>query len=176
MPARRSAAQMEKDAKAYDLFRRGLSYQQIAREIDVKSKSAAFEAVRRAARDNATDPLDAEEQRQAFYDRLQDYRRAAQRVLGTRHYVTTQAGKLVDGPDGHYLVDDAPVLAALDRLVKIDDQELRLRGLYPPARARIEVIDDDVARALADEAEREIARLSQADIGHGVTGVPGPAR
>jgi hypothetical protein len=168
VPARRSAEQMEKDQRAYDLFRRGLSYRQISAEMGYRTPSAAYSAVRRAARDNAADPLDAEEQRQAFYDRYQDYRRAAQRVLATRHYVTTQSGKLVDGPDGEFLVDDAPVLQALDRLVKVDDQELRLRGLYPPARARIEVVDDEVARALVDQMEAEIAALS-ADPGRDFT-------
>lgn len=174
MPARRTAEQMERDQRAYDLFRRGLSYRQIAAELGYKAISGAHTAVRRAARDNASDPLDAEEQRQAFYDRFQDYRRAAQRVLTTRHYVTNQAGKLIDGPDGGYLLDDAPVLAALDRLVKVDDTEIRLRGLYPPTKARIEVVDDDVARALADEMEREIAALAEADRGHGVAGERSP--
>lgn len=141
---------MERDARAYELFRRGLSYQAIARELGLRSKSAAFDAVRRAARDNAADPLDAEEQRQAFYDRLQDYRRSAQRILATRHYVTSQAGKLVygPGPEPQVLVDDAPVLAALDRLVKIDDQECRLRGLYPPTKHEVRQIDAIDARLL----------------------------
>lgn len=153
MPARRAAATMEKDARAYDLYRRGLSYRQIAAEVGWKSAKSAFEAVRRAARDNAMDPLDAEEQRQAFYDRLQDYRRAAQRVLATRHYHVTQAGRLVDGPDGGYLLDDGPVLQALDRLVKIDDQELRLRGLYPAVKHEVRNIDAVDARLL-DLAEQ----------------------
>ena len=160
MPARRTAAAMEKDAQAYDLFRRGLSYRQIAAQLDWKSAKSAFEAVRRAARDNATDPLDAEEQRQAFYDRWQDYRRTAHRVLAMRHYQSNQAGNLVTGPDGEFLIDTGPWLAALDRLVKVDDIELKLRGLYPPARARVEIVDDEVARALVDQMEAEIAALS----------------
>lgn len=169
MPGRRRSAQtMERDARAYDLFRRGLSYRQIAAELQV-SHQTAFDAVRRAAKDNAVDPLEAAAARQLFLDRFQDYRRAAQRVLSARHYVTTQAGNLVKGPGGEWLVDDDPVLRALDRLLKVDDMELRLRDLYPPARARVEVVDDDVARALADEAERELARITQqADLGNGL--------
>lgn len=167
MPGRRRSAQtMERDARAYDLFRRGLSYRQIAAELGV-SHQTAFDAVRRAARDNATDPLEAAAARQVFLDRLQDYRRSAQRVLSTRHYAHTQAGKLVYGPPGpdgkpQLLTDDAPVLQALDRLLKIDDMELRIRDLYPAVKSRVEVITEDAvdaecARLVAEIAEREAA-------------------
>jgi hypothetical protein len=178
VPARRSAATMEKDQRAYDLFRRGLSYRQIAEQVGYKTPSAAFTAVRRAARDNVMDPVEADTARQVFLDRFQDYRRAAQRILATRHYVTSQKGEIVTGPgpDKLPLIDDEPVLRALDRLCKIDDMELRLRDLWPAARHRVEVIDDDVARMLADEAEREIARLAADDPDHRLTGEPGPPR
>ena len=162
MPARRTAAAMEKDQQAYDLFRRGLSYRQIAAQLDWKSQKSAFDAVRRAARDNAADPLEQAEARQAFYDRLQDYRRAAQRVMSTRHFHVSQGGKIVLDGDGLPLLDDDPVLRALDRLVKIDDMELRLRDLYPAAKSRVEVITEDVvdaecAKLVAEIAEREAA-------------------
>jgi hypothetical protein len=177
MPRRRSAQTMERDQRAYDLFRRGLSYRQIGAEVGISHQSA-FDAVRRAARENAVDPLEAQAARQVFLDRFQDYRLAAQEVLSARHYVTSQAGKLVAGPDGSLLADDDPVLRALDRLAKIDDMELRLRDLWPATRSRIEVVDDDVARALADEAEREFARITEAaaDPDHGLTGEYPPAR
>jgi hypothetical protein len=93
-----------------------------------------------------------------FLDRFQDYRRAAQRVLSTRHYVASaQSGKLTYGPDGTPLLDDDPVLRALDRLAKIDDMELRLRDLYPAAKSRVEVITEDVIDAELAEVARQIA-------------------
>lgn len=162
MPARRSAEAMEKDARAYDLFRRGLSYRQIAAEMDWRNQKSAFEAVRRAARDNAADPLAEAEARQALLDRLQDYRRAAQRVLTARHYVVSE-GRIVRGPDGETpLLDDDPVLRALDRLLKIEDTEARLSGLYAPQKSRVEVITEDavdaeIQRLAASIAEREHA-------------------
>jgi hypothetical protein len=178
VPPRRSAAQMEKDAQAYDLFRRGLSYRQISAQMKLRSPSTAFDAVRRAARDNASDPLESAEARQAVFDRLQDYRRAAQRVLTAKHYVVSQGGKLVTGPgpDAKPLLDDDPVLRALAVLLRIEQEENRLRDLYPPARSRVEIIDDDVARALTDQAEKEIAGFLEAHPGHGVTGDPPQAR
>lgn len=148
MPRRRSATTMETDQRAYDLHRRGLSYRQIMTEMGWKSPKSAQDAVRRAAKDNATDPLEQAEARQAALDRLQDYRRAAQRVLATRHYTVSQGGKLVDGPDGGFLLDDEPNMKAVDRLLKIDDMDNRLRGLYPPVRHEVRQIDAIDARLL----------------------------
>ncbi len=178
MPPRRSAQTMERDQQAYELFRRGQTYRQIAAELGI-SHQTAFDAVRRAAKENAVDPFEADAARQVFLDRLQDYRCAAQDVLRARHYHVTQTGKLAEGPDGSPLIDDEPVLRALDRLTRIDDMELRIRDLYPPTRSRVEVVDDDVARALADEAEREIARYTEeaaAHHRHSITGERPAAR
>ena len=169
MPRRRSVETIERDHRAYDLFRRGLSYRQIGSELGV-SHQAAFEAVRRAARENAVDPLEAQAARQVFLDRFQDYRRSAQRVLAARHYVTTQSGKLVTGPDGNPLLDDDPVLRALDRLAKIDDMELRLRDLYPAAKSRVEVITEDVIDAECAQLVQEIAERERDLAGAGNPG------
>jgi len=157
VPRRRDPATMERDQQAYDLFRRGLSYRQIAGQLEYSSPSTAFAAVRRAVKDNASDPLEQAEARQAFYDRLQDYRRAAQRVLSTRHFHVSQGGKIVAGPDGQPLIDNDPNMRALDRLLKIDDMELRLRDLYPAAKSRVEVITEDALDAEMAEIARKIA-------------------
>lgn len=162
MPRRRSPETMERDQRAYDLFRRGLSYRQIAAEIGYASSDSAFEAVRRAAKESASDALKDIEAKQAFLDRFQDYRRAAQRVLSTRHFVTTQAGKLVTGPDGQPIIDDDPVLRALDRLLKIDDTELRLRDLYPATKSRVEVITEETIDAECAKLIREIEQREAA--------------
>ena len=167
MTSGRTAETMEKDAQAYDLFRRGLSYRQIAAQIGWKSPKSAFEAVRRGARDNALDPLEAAEARQAFLDRFQDYRRAAQRVLSARHYLTSQTGRLALGPDGQPLLDHDPVLRALDRLYKVDDMELRLRDLYPAAKSRVEVITEDAVDAELSRLRDELARTEQTAEGPG---------
>ena len=173
MPRRRSAETMEKDAKASDLFRRGLSFRQICAEIGYASPASAQSAVRRAAAEAALDPLVAAEARQAALDRLQDYRRAMQRILTARHVQTApQSGKILTGTDGKPLTDTGPWIAAMGQIRWIEQEENRLRDLYPPSRSRVEVVDDDVANALADEAEREIARISEeaAHRGDGLSG------
>ena len=171
MPRRRSAEAIERDQRAYDLFRRGLSYRHVAAEMKWKSPNAAFEAVRRAAKDNAADPLEQAEARQAALDRLQDYRRAAQRVLSARHYVVSQGGKLVLGPDGKPLADGDPVLRALAQLLRIDQEDSRLRDLYPAAKTRVEVITEDAVDAEYKKILGEIAEMEreQAAAGPGAT-------
>ncbi len=151
---------MERDAKAYDLFRRGLSYRQIGTELGV-SHQAAFEAVRRAAKDNAANPLEQAEARQAALDRLQDYRRIALRVLTAKHYVVSQGGTIVLGPDKQPLTDGDPVLRALAQLLRIDQEDNRLRDLYPAAKTRVEVITEDAIDAEAKKLIGEIAEMER---------------
>jgi len=148
---------MEKDAQAADLFRRGLTYRQISSQLGWRSPNAAFQAVRRAAKDAATDSLAAAEALQMMLARQQDYRRLVWRVAMAKHYVTTQAGLVALGPDGQPLLDDAPVLNAVDRLVKIDAEEAKLLGLYAPAKSRVEVITEDAVDAELAKLAREIA-------------------
>lgn len=168
MPRRRSAQTMERDGQAFDLYRRGLTYRQIAAQMGYGSLASIGDAIRRASLDAARNAPGDGEALRIMLERLQDYRRQAWRVASSRHYVTTQAGRLAAGPDGAPVLDDDPVLRALDRLLRIDDHEAKLLGLYAPAKSRIEVITEDAVdaemRRLADEiAERE---QELADAGH----------
>jgi hypothetical protein len=159
MPARRTLEAMEKDAQAADLYRRGLTYRQISTQLGWKSPKSAFEAVRRAARDAGRDSLAAAEALTLMLDRLQDYRRLVYRVATAKHYVTTQGGAVVHY-DGKPVLDDAPVLAAVDRLLKTDDTEAKLLGLYAPAKSRVEVITEDAVDA---ECARLVQEIAEAD-------------
>jgi hypothetical protein len=161
---------MEKDAKAYDLYRRGLSFRQIGAELGYASASSARDAVHRAAKENAVDPLEAAAGRQAALDRLQDYRRSMQRILSARHYQATQGGKLVLGPDGQPMTDVGPWVAAMGQLRWIEQEDNRLRDLYPATKSRVEVITEDavdaeLARLVQEIGDREAAAASD----------PGPA-
>ncbi len=155
MPRRPSVDALERDARAADLYRRGLTYRQIAAEVGFRSPQSVGDAIRRHARASASASLGGPDAIQMMLDRLQDYRRLAWRVATSRSYVTTQAGKVAAGPDGAPLIDNDPVLRALDRLLKFDQEESRLRDLYAPAKSRVEVITEDVFDAeIADLAKR----------------------
>ncbi len=166
MPGR-TIAERERDYKAVAMSQRGFSYRQIAAELGWKSPSTVHDAIRRGLRD--MNAVDGPELVRLMRERLDDYRRQAWRVLGRPHYVTTQSGAVARHPDtGQPLVDDGPVLQALDRLLRYDVEERKMLGVDAPTRSRIEVVDDDLGRQLVDQMEQELARLA-ADQGHGVT-------
>ena len=54
------------------------------------------------------------------------------------------------------------MLNAVDRLVRIDEEEAKLLGLYAPAKSRVEVVTEDVVDA---ELARLTAELAAADDG-----------
>lgn len=167
MPQRPSLAVMERDAQSADLYRRGLSYRQIAKQLGYRSPQSVGDAIRRHARTTAADTLAGPEALQVMLDRLQDYRRLAWRVATSKHYATTASGQVALHPvTGDPLLDDAPVLHALDRLLRFDDHEAKLTGLYAPARKQVEVIGEDVVDAAIKRLELE-AGLAAND--------PGPA-
>ena len=92
---RRSLEAMEKDSQAADLYRRGLTYRQISTQLGWKSPKSAFEAVRRAARDAGRDSLAAAEALARCWNASRITGRLVYRVATTKHYVTTQSGRVV---------------------------------------------------------------------------------
>lgn len=105
----------------------------------VKERHGALDANRETAVAIETAKLDALEQ-------------AAWQVLKARH-ITVQHGKIVRDEDDKPIEDDAPVLAAIDRLVKIAERRSRLRGLDAPTRVEV----DDARRAQIEAYAAELA-------------------
>lgn len=113
------------DARAAELRAEGYSYQQIADELGFSDRGRAHHAVRRALRDIAEKPAAAV--RDLELRRLDAMYEAVMEVLERRH-VTVSHGKVIEH-DGGPLIDDAPVLAAVDRLLKIQARRAALLGL-----------------------------------------------
>jgi len=53
----------------------------------------------------------------------------ALRVLETIHPAVTQSGRIIKDDDGNALVDDGPVLAAIDRVLRIQERRAKLLNL-----------------------------------------------
>ena len=81
--------------------------------------------------------------------RFNDIRRTLYGVIARRHLVVNQ-GKIIEGPDGEPLRDDAPVIAAVAQLIQLEDRQARVEGTY--AREKI-----DVALATRVENEAQLA-------------------
>lgn len=136
----------QRDAEAARLRARGLSYRQIAAELTV-DVATAHAAVQRAL--NAVIEDAGEEVRKLELERLDTMYAAALEVLDRQH-VTVSNGKIIrrqvgwerddageiqcDGegkPIAIYedLLDDSPVLQAIDRLLRIQERRAKLLGL-----------------------------------------------
>ncbi len=111
----------------------GCTLAQIAQQLGYSGTASVASDLRRALdqrREELNLNLDQYRERQLAGIDLQ--RQEAMRVLRATHYVVN-AGAIVFGLDGQPLVDDAPVLRAIDRLKALDDREARLLGLDAPA-------------------------------------------
>jgi hypothetical protein len=120
----------ERETQALALRARKVSYDEIARRLGYADRSGARKAVERAIAARQEEP--AAEVRTLELEALEVMERA---VLGVmeREHVTVQHGKVIkvvdDGGKEVPLLDDSPVLAAVDRWLKIQERRARLLGL-----------------------------------------------
>lgn len=153
----------ERDAKACRLRSDGYTYPDIARELGYASPGAAYNGVQRAMLAVLQEP--AEELRRIELDRLDMLWRAALDVMRGTH-VVAQNGRVVE-LNGQPLKDDAPVLNAIDRLLRIQERRAKLLGLDAPKKIELltmDVIDAEIARLSAElgiPVEEYRERLSQ---------------
>lgn len=150
----RALEDVQRDADACRLRQRGHTYQQIADTLCYPDRTQARRGVERAMADVITEP--AEEVRRFELDRLDHAYRAALAVLEREHLVVDH-GKVVYHDD-RPLRDDAPVLQAIDRILRIQERRAKLLGLDAPAKVQV-ITDDDLDR----EYERLVAELADFD-------------
>jgi hypothetical protein len=153
-----------KDATALGHRAQGWTYHRIAAEMGYHDRSAARKAVERAL---GTDVRESNEAAKAIL--LADLNAAKQAVwavLETHHLVISD-GRVVT-LDGEPIPDDEPVLKAVDRLVKINQEIAKIYGVYAPVKS--EVITMDAIDAEIRKLEAEVG-----DADRGKTGAPSPA-
>lgn len=130
----RTLAQAERDAWAVAQRSLGRSYRAIATDLDT-SVSTAYESVQRAFRATLSEP--AEQARAVELARLEDAHDAALTVL-LREHLTVSHGKVITTKDADGndipLIDDAPVLQAVDRIRALSESRRKLLGLDAPAQ------------------------------------------
>ncbi len=145
--ARHVAAERRKHV--VELRDAGHTFPEIAQELGI-SISTAWGHYQKAMRDIPSEAIakhaaTLEQRRAEQLGRIDMEREAAMEVLTARH-LTISGGNIVrpiTGTDdegnevyGEPILDDAPVLAAIATLGKLDDQEARLLGMY--AKAQVE--------------------------------------
>lgn len=114
----------EHDAEAARLRAQGWAYRRIAAHLGI-SVSTAHTRVERALKETVQEA--AAEVRTLELERLDALYVAAMDVLERQH-VTVSHGKVIYQGE-QPLIDDGPVLAAIDRLLKISERRAKLLGL-----------------------------------------------
>lgn len=123
-----------RDAEACHLRAQSFSYTEIGDRLGI-SKTAAYEAVQRALAETVQEP--AAELRQLELLRLDELARRTRGVMEATHYVVDKGTVVLW--EGAPLVDDGPVLAAVDRLLKVQERRARLLGLDIPVKQQVQL-------------------------------------
>lgn len=127
----RSLDTATKDTLAARLRATGMSYREIAAKLEYADESGAHRAVSRAL---AAVPVEAVNELRAIEcERLDELTRRLWDVLNTRYPLLNPDVELV-GPDGKPVADPAPILAVVDRLLRISERRAKLLGLDAPMR------------------------------------------
>lgn len=159
----------ERDAEACRLRTRGLSYRQIAKQLGYYDHGGARLAVERALAETVIEP--AAEVRQLELAKLDNMEQAVLAVL-EREHVTVSNGKVVRLSQRPVL-DDGPVLQAVDRLLKIAERRAKLLGVDAPKRLEvitIDAVDAEIARISAELEHRLATELD--GVASGQAGAP----
>lgn len=151
----RTPDQVEQDNRAVELRRRHLTFEQIASELGMKNKQAAYNAVKRGLADTVQESNDEVRQQEA--DRLDELARRALRVIVTPHYKVSGRYVVKDPETGKPLIDDAPVLNGINTLLKIMERRAELLGLNAVVKVEVittGMIDNEIARLTNELAAR----------------------
>lgn len=124
----------QRDAEACRLRSQGWTYQRIAEHLGYTDKSNCRRAIEKVLKDTVQEP--SEELRRMERERLDRLSEAAWEVLERQH-VTVANGRIVT-LEGEPLPDDGPVLAAIDRLLRISESRRKLEGLDAPSRVSVD--------------------------------------
>lgn len=149
---KREMEDAENDAEAMRLRAQRLEYREIAERMGC-SISTAFV---RAQRGLAAVPVEAaDELRKIENMQLDELRRKLWDVLTAAHPLVSH-GKLMKDDQGHVLLDDRPVIAAANTLLRLMERYARLNGLDAPQLHDVKVSEDD---GLESEFRRLVAEL-----------------
>lgn len=142
----------EEEQKCWELRLRGLSIRRIAAELDMP-KSTVDLRLRAVFDQFHEDSAAMRDQWIAMeLERLDAAQVAVIAVLESNHLVVSD-GRVVR-MDGLPILDSGPVLAAVDRLVRISESRRRLLGLDAPSKHQVTHTDADLDAAVRELAEQ----------------------
>jgi len=152
----RSVDTAERDALAARLRARDMSFREIAQKLGYANESGACKAVARALA--AVPVQDVAQLRALELERLDELSRRLWKVFDTKYPLVTDGPQLVD-KTGAYVEDPKPLLTVVDRLLRISERRAKLLGLDAAPAARVDVITEETALAVAAVLEAQLAEL-----------------
>jgi hypothetical protein len=141
-----------------------IPYAEIAAAESISEGTARMDYAR------ALEQLKAEQDSQAKFNvarqlaALDTAERAAWLVLRKDH-IHVQHGKIVRHESGEPVLDDGPVLNAIDRILKISERRARLLGLDAPAKIEVSDATDQAIRDLAAQLAAGVGDVEPAGEG-----------
>lgn len=151
---RRTLAQIDKDAQTLAYHLQAKTHREIMVLQGYKSPGTVTHAIRRAVADRQKDAFDQVDQFAIAIARYMRLIAEHEAAAAKTYYVVSNTGKLVLGPDGEPLTDEAPRRQARVEIRHLQEEINKLQGNYAPAKARLEIVPEDVV-------DREIAQLAQ---------------
>lgn len=149
---------VERNAEVMRLKARGRTNAEISREFGIGQQRVGD--IIRAEIQRTMGEEDREAVRQVELAKLDELEREAWKVLEGTHLAYTQKGlvktPLDENGEPAYLQDPMPVLAAMDRILKIQERRAKMLGIDAPTRIQI----------TGDLIEQEIKRLEAALAGN----------
>lgn len=159
----------ERDAEAIRMQIGGATYQEISDTLGYGGKSNAHRAIKDAIAQIPAE--DVRELRRVSSLRLDRLTSEAFAVLERDHVHISQGGKVVRDDGGQIVLDDGPKLAAIDRIVRVEERRARLFGMDAPTRSKVDLGgDDDRAAELADLIAKARARGADTEAQGGADG------
>jgi hypothetical protein len=156
----------ERDAEACRLYTyEGRTYQQVSDILGYGGKQNAHRAIQRMLLDTIQQPADELRAREVL--RAEEIYLMARDIARDDHYAHS-GGKLVYGPPdsgGQPLLDPAPRLSAMDRMLKAMERLAKLKGLDSATKVHNLTLEE-IQKMIADE-EAELARMEAEGGGEG---------
>ena len=174
-PSPRTLAIRERRNKALRLRADGMTYDEIAQKLEYKSAANAGQDVQRALVASTREA--SAEVRQIELARLDILWTKAMQILCRRH-VTVSQGRVVVR-DGKEIIDDMPALAAIDRLVKIQERRAKLLGLDAPLKhevVTIDMVEAEIGKLTAELAASALPYGTEVAAAPGIEGAAGRGR
>lgn len=127
----------ERDRKAMELHARGRTWQQIADELGYSDRAHACKQVMRAYARADKQPVEA--MRESMNGKLEKLYQMAMEVAEARHLKVVNGSVVFDPEQGGVMEDDAPVLAAIDRMTRLLERMAKVNGIDAPTKVQAQV-------------------------------------